>query len=508
MKILRYINIVFQLNVMMLLFSACSQPEAEPKFNVLFIAVDDLRPQMNCYGYEQIQSPNMDKLAAQGMLFNRTYCQQAVCSPSRTSLLTGYRPESVGVTDMNTHFRENKPDVVTLPEHFKNHGYYTRSFGKIYHPGLDDPQSWSDSSWWSRFPDKYNYQDSQIDVDLREAFEVFNRRFQKISKDMTPGEKLEARRSKPRGPSWAAPNVPDTMLADGECTEAVIKMINQVKDRPFFIATGFRKPHLPFVAPKKYFDLYPEESIVLAENNFMPENAPEIAGTDWDELRKYSDIPKEGPVSEKKALELTRAYYACVSYIDAQVGRLLDELDRLDLRKKTVVIVWGDHGWHLLEHGLWCKHTNYEIATRAPMIVSTPDMKSRGASTEALTEFVDIYPSLSEICGLPLPAHLEGTSFKPLLDNPDLKWKKAAFSIYPRTLDGVGEIMGRAMRTDRYRYVEWTNEDKSFFQCELYDHQIDPDENFNIADDPENSKLRGELSSQLRAGWQNALPEN
>ena len=501
-------KIIIRLTAIILLFSACSQPQEKQKLNVLFIAVDDLRPQLNCYGYENIQSPNLDKLAAQGLLFNRTYCQQAVCSPSRTSLLTGYRPESVGVTDMNTHFRENKPDVVTLPEHFKNNGYYTRSFGKIYHPGLDDPQSWSDSSWWSRFPDKYNYQDPQIDIELRKAFDQFNARLQKISANMTAGEKLEARREKPRGPSWAAPDVPDSLLADGEGAAEVIKTMNEVKDRPFFIAAGFRKPHLPFVAPKKYYDLYPENKITLADNNFMPENAPQIAGTDWDELRKYSDIPKEGPVSDKKARELTRAYYACVSYIDTQVGKLLDELDRLDLRKKTVVIIWGDHGWHLLEHGLWCKHTNYEIATRAPMIISAPGMKTRGASTNALTEFVDIYPSLSEICGLPLPDHLEGTSFKPLLDDPDLAWKKAAFSLYPRTDANAGDVMGRAMRTDRYRYVEWTNDDKSFNQIELYDHQTDPEENFNIAGDPENSELIQELSEQLHAGWQSARPAN
>ncbi len=487
--------------------TSCSAPVVEKKMNVLFISVDDLRPEINCYQSSQIISPNIDKLASQGLLFSRAYCQQAVCSPSRTSLLTGYRPESVGVVDLNTHFRENKPDVVTLPEHFKNNGYYTRSFGKIFHPGLDDPQSWSDSSWWSRFPDKYNYRDPEIDAELNKALDKFNTEFEVISRNMTRGEKLQARRKKPRGPSWAAPNVPDTMLADGECASEVIKTLRNLKDGPFFLAAGFRKPHLPFVAPKKYYDMYPNDSIKLANNPQLPENAPEVAGTNWGELRKYSDIPKVGQVSDKKARELTRAYYACVSYIDAQVGRLLNELDRLNLREKTVVILWGDHGWHLLEHGLWCKHTNYEIATRVPMMISVPGMKSKGVVTEALTEFVDIYPSLSEICGLPLPDHLEGTSFKPLLDNPNLAWKKAAFSLYPREVAGVGDVMGRTIRTDRYRYVEWANADKSFFKIELYDHQTDPDENHSIALNPENADLVKDLSKMLHNGWRGALPK-
>jgi arylsulfatase A-like enzyme len=398
--------------------------------------------------------------------------------------------------------------VITLPEHFKQNGYYTRSFGKIFHPGLDDPQSWSDSSWWSRFPDKYNYRDPTIDAELKKSLDKFNVEFEKISRNMTREEKLQARRKKPRGPSWAAPNVPDTMLADGECASEVIKTIRKMKDQPFFIAAGFRKPHLPFVAPKKYYDLYPYESIKLADNPYLPEDAPAVAGTEWGELRKYSDIPKKGQVSDNKARELTRAYYACVSYIDAQVGRLLDELDSLNLRNKTVVILWGDHGWHLLEHGLWCKHTNYEIATRVPLIITTPDMKKHGITTKALTEFVDIYPSLSDICGLPLPNHLEGISFKTLLDNPDQSWKKAAFSLYPRKVADVGKVMGQTIRTDRYRYVEWTNADNSFFRAELYDHQTDPDENFNIAHRPENADVVKNLSKILHDGWRGALPKS
>lgn len=478
------------------------------RFNVLFIVVDDLRPELNCYGASHIKSPNIDLVAESGVLFTRTYCQQAVCNPSRTSVLTGYRPETIGVLDLETHFRENDPDVVTLPEHFKKHGYHTQAFSKVYHPGLDDPRSWSVPTWWSRFPDKYNYQIPEIDIPLRKAKREFDRKFREISKSMLAKEKIAEHRKTPRGPSWAAPDVPDNYLADGECTDEVIRTLREVKDKPFFLAVGFKKPHLPFVAPKKYFDLYPKETIKLANNPFAPKDAPDVALTNWGELRKYSDIPKQGPVSEEKAIELTRAYFACISFIDVQIGRLKNELDTLGQRDNTVIILWGDHGWHLLDHGLWSKHTNYEVATRSPMIISVPGIKTAGQKCDALTEFVDIYPSLCDICGLPVPGHVEGISFKPLLEDPDRSWKKAAFSLYPRKVKGVGKVMGRAIRTDRYRFVEWTNVDKMFREFELYDHKVDPNENVNIANLPENVRIVEKLLSLLHAGWRRALPPN
>ena len=478
------------------------------KKNILFISVDDLNTDLNCYGAEYIHSPNIDKLASEGLLFNRSYCQMSVCSPSRTSLLTGTRPENNGVMDLKTHFRDTLgDDITTLPQHFKNHGYYTRSFSKIFHPTLDDPKSWSEESWWSQYPDKFNYRVPEIDNVLNAEFKQFIADNAEELEDLPKEEQFNRFRRKFRGPSWGAPEVEDNQLADGECAEEVIKALRSVGDKPFFFAAGLRKPHLPWVAPKKYYDLYPLDEIELADNNYFPEDAPAVAGFNWGELRKYRDIPQEGPVSDKQAAELTRAYYACVSFIDAQVGKMMAELEAQGLRENTIVILWGDHGFHLLDHGIWCKHTNFEVAARAPMIISAPGMTEVGKTSEALTEFVDIFPTLCELANLPIPKHVEGTSYKPLLNNADLSWKKAAFTVYPRKVANVGVVMGTSMRTDRYRYAEWRNDGAGFLELELYDHKNDPDENVNIANIPENSVIVNKLSNQLAAGWKGAIPE-
>ena len=263
---------------------------------------------------------------------------------------------------------------------------------------------------------------------------------------------------------------------------------------------GYFKPHLPFNAPKRYWDLYKRDEIDLADNPFAPHNVPEIAMHNWGELRKYHGMPSEGPVPEEKARELIHGYYACTSYIDAQIGRLLDELDRLGLRENTVVVVWGDHGWQLGEHGLWCKHSNFETSAHAPLIFSAPGMKDAGKPTDALVEFVDIYPTLCELAGLPLPDHLEGTSLVPVLNDAGRKWKSAAFSQYPRY------VMGYSMRTDRYRFTLWMKNDGQAEAIELYDHRVDPSENNNIAGSPENTELVKQLTKQLKSGWRGALP--
>lgn len=440
---------------------------AQPKLNVLFIAVDDLRPELGCYGVKEIESPNIDAFAKSGLLFNRAYCQQAVCSPSRTSLLTGRRPDTTKIYDLNTHFRETIPDAVTLPEHFKNNGYFAQSFGKIYHGGLDDPKSWSAPSFGAAGDGK--------------------------SLKHGPGKKG----AKPiKGVAFSSPDVADNELTDGQTADAAIKAMREVKDKPFFLAIGFIRPHLPFTAPKKYWDMYRDEDIKLAKNPFPPKDVFAKALTDFGELRGYSNIPDHGPISEELARELKHGYYAATSYTDAQIGRVLDELQNLGLREKTIVILWGDHGWQLGEHGTWCKHTNFEIATRAPLLISTPGQKKRGAKTDALVEFVDIYPTLCELAGLPLTDGLEGKSFAPLIANPKLKWKAAAFSQYPR-----GKLMGRSMRTDRYRYTEWAEPGKSPEGVELYDHKRDPDENVNVAYLPQNKTLVAQLSEQLKEGW-------
>jgi arylsulfatase A-like enzyme len=475
------------------LFAA--QP-AGGKLNVLFIAVDDLRPELGCYGTPIIKTPNIDRLAAQGTLFERAYCQQAVCNPSRVALLTSLRPDTTKVYDLPTRFRDKVPDALTLPQHFKHNGYFTLNIGKIFHTAhgnTEDVISWSEIRKFPTAP--------RISEENRKLGEKLKKEFAK-----RPPE--QRREIPPSGYPWEALDVPDIGLTDGMFAENGVKMLREMKDRkqPFFLAVGFHNPHLPFVAPKKYWDMYADAKIEPARNPNPPQGAPPYAGNGSRELRAYYGVPKEGPIPEAQARDLKRAYYAAVSYVDAGVGRLLDELERLNLRDKTVVILWGDHGWHLGEHGGWGKDTNYEIAARAPLIISVPGQKAVGKKSPALVEFVDIFPSLVEICGLPQPGGLEGFSFRPLLDEPRRAWKTATFNQFPKTVEGVGQGMGRSIRTDRYRLVEWTVPGKDYLAHELYDEVGDPEENVNLAGHPEQKVRVQELVQQLHAGWKAALP--
>jgi arylsulfatase A-like enzyme len=456
-----------------------------PRLNVLFIAVDDLRTELGCFGVGTIRAPNIDRLASRGTVFERAYCQQAVCSPSRTSLLTGCRPDTTKVYNLETHFRTTLPDVVTLPQHFKGHGYFTRSVGKIFHGGLDDPRSWSEPPPKAGQP-IYQLPENRTLV-ARKAAAAKGKTFATAS----------ARYNALTGPAYECGDVPDNAYTDGAIADAAIEMLRQARDKPFFLAVGFLKPHLPFVAPRKYWDLYRPEQIPMAPNPFPPKNAPKFALPDWGELRAYHDIPRLGPLSEQQARILKHGYYACVSYMDAQLGRVLEELERLGLRERTAIVLWGDHGWKVGEHGAWCKHTNFENDTRAPLICSAPRQKAPGQKSRGLVEFVDVYPTLCELAGLPLPAHLEGLSFARLLDAPDVEWKKAAFSQYPRG----PQVMGYSMRTERYRLTRWQKRDGTELARELYDHRSDPQENENIAEVPVHKALVKELTRQLQAGW-------
>jgi arylsulfatase A-like enzyme len=497
--------VAFTLLAALALLTGITSGASPRQYNVLFIAVDDLRPELGCYGKTGIHSPNIDRLASSGIVFERAYCQQAVCSPSRTSLLTGLRPDTTRVYDLQTHFRLNLPDVVTLPQQFKLHGYHTQSLGKIYHGGLDDPRSWSAPSW---HPSKATWHKPESLAALRAAKDKFSkdgsiRRNTVVQRDDSTGLVLKLQRKGRRalGPSWEDPDLSDSELSDGAIADQAIETLREIKDRPFFLAVGFLKPHLPFIAPKKYFDLYPPDAVRTADNPYPPSDVPAIALHNFGELRSYSDIPGKGPVSDDKARELVRAYYAATSFVDAQIGRVIDELDKLGLRDNTIIILWGDHGWQLGEHGLWCKHTNFEVAARVPMILSVPG-RTPGLRSRALVEFVDIYPTLCELCRVPLPEGLEGLSMVPLLDNPDRPWKSGAFSQYPR-----GKVMGHSLRTDRYRYTEWTEPGQKAVGIELYDHEHDPAENVNLAGHPDQQQRIRALSKQLRAGWQAALPE-
>jgi iduronate 2-sulfatase len=485
---------------------------APQKPNVLFLVVDDLRPELGCYGKDYIKSPNIDRLAQAGMVFNRAYCQQAVCSPSRTSVMTGARPDTTKVWDLKTHFRVALPDVVTLPQHFKQNGYFVQGMGKVYHGGFNDPPSWS-VPWVNPKAQVYALPENQELNSHKPAGEPDG---DGESKKAIPGEKepyvageIAPNRLNTRGPAFECADVPDNTYTDGKVGDLAVAALRNIagKKEPFFLAVGLVKPHLPFVAPKKYWDLYDPATIRLAPNPFRPKDAPDYAILPGDELRMYHNIPK-GHLPDDLALQLKNAYYACVSYSDAQVGRVLDELDRLSLRTNTIVVLWGDHGWKLGEHDAWAKHSNVENDVNAPLILSVPGMKRAGAHTDALVEFVDIYPTLCELAGLPLPGHLEGTSFKPLLDDPQRPWKRAAFSQYPRSFvstHGV-DLMGYTMRTDRYRFTVWVsrNDHTKVDAIELYDHQTDPQENKNIAGASANADIVKQLMAEWKQGWQGA----
>jgi len=454
--------------------------------NVLFVVVDDLRPQLKCYGVDWILSPNIDALADQGTVFERAYCQQAICAPSRASVLSGCRPATTGIYDLQTPLRTAMPDVLTLPQHFKENGYETVSIGKVYHHSKDDLQGWSTEP----FQSKGDWQGRGYLTD------------EAIATIAICDAEMQAQGSTRRGlgPATEAADVPDDGYHDGKDALVAVTELERLAtlDRPFFLALGFHKPHLPFNAPKRYWDMYHEDEIPLAANPFEPEGITEFSLTNFGELRAYFGLPKEGPVPDELARRLIHGYAACVTYMDAQQGRVLQQLDRLGLRHNTIVMLWGDHGWKLGEHASWSKHTNFEIDARAPLLVSAPG-RPGGQRSPALVEFVDLYPTLCELCWLPVPDHCEGLSFAPLLSEPDRPWKSAAFSQYPRN---NGEVMGTTMRTDRYRYTEWRDTATGeLLANELYDHLADPQENVNAATDPANVATVTQLAAQLAAGW-------
>jgi iduronate 2-sulfatase len=500
-----------------LLSAGIAADTAPQKPNILFIAVDDLRPELGCYGRDYIQSPNIDRIAKAGMVFNRAYCQQAVCAPTRASLMTGTRPDTTRVWDLVTHFRTALPDVVTLGQHFKQNGYFVQGMGKIYHGGYDDPPTWS-VPWQTpkatayALPENLALNQRQFEVEPDDATSARKGKGKADRASSPRGvDVTTAGRRNMRGPAFEGADVPDNTFQDGKVAELAVATLRDLSKRPepFFLAVGFIKPHLPFVSPKKYWDLYDPAKIQLAPNKFRPKDAPDYAILPSDELRNYHGIP-EGSIPDDLARQLKHGYYAAVSYTDAQVGRVLDELDRLGLRQNTIVVLWGDHGWKLGEHDAWCKHTNTENDTNAPLLLSVPGMKNAGAHTDALVEFVDIYPTLCALAGLPLPGHLEGVSLQPLLDNPTRPWKSAAFSQYPRSAgkSGAGALMGYSMRTDRHRFTVWVgrSDHTKIDAIELYDHQTDPQENTNIAKDPAHAALVEQLMAQWRRGWQGALP--
>jgi iduronate 2-sulfatase len=470
---------------------------ATPRLNVLFIAIDDLRPELGCYGFPQIKSPNIDDLAKRGLLFSRAYCQCALCNPSRASLLSGLRPETIQVYDLETFVRSHKPNLVTLPQLFKNNGYVTRSIGKIFHVtngNHDDDLSWSARPWQSPWDDpKSEHKNANGQVQTKPA--PFVGQTKKVKREVW-AEALEARANVL---PFRSPKVADNHLLDGQIADEAVRVMDEIKDRPFFLAVGFHKPHMPWVAPRKYWDMYHHSDIHLATFQQLPAGAPEFATNDGGEFRSYEGIPAVGPIPEKKQRAAIHSYFACISYVDALVGKVTAELDRLGLRKNTVIILWGDNGYQLGEHGTWNKRTNWEACARVPLIISVPGQPHAGEQTSALVELLDMYPTLAEVCGLKPPASLEGRSFVPLLSQPNMPWKTAAFTTYQKTLPELGPGFGRAMRTDHYRFVEWSGPDSDRRVYELYDEDSDPLETTNIADRPENAALVAKLTAELHS---------
>ncbi len=453
-----------------------------PRPNVLFIAVDDLNPMLGCYGNPIVQSPNMDRLAAGGLLFQRAYCQTALCMPSRSSLLSGYRPETLrnGAGPLTG---KAPPGMVTLPQVFRNHGYTTVSIGKIYHYNNDDPEGWvrrytdtfvSEGEWCSGYCSGYQLSTNRALVQ----------------------NYLQGRRLKDGLPASAITEItdtPDERTPDGIIARQAIEELQRLQQTgtPFLLAAGFYRPHMPLTAPKKYWDMYDRGQFNLPENFRQPDDG--IPRNDWGEVRRYGDCPISGPMPEDKACEIVHGYHASVTFVDAQIGKVLDELHRLELDENTIVILWSDNGWHLGDHGRWSKPTNYDSCTRIVLMISVPGMP-KNQETDALVELIDIYPSLCELCGLTLPGYLEGTSFVPLLRSPELAWKTAAFTC-------LTDYTTVSIRTDRYRFIQ-----RKSGQNELYDCRNDPAEDHNLASDPASQKTVEELQAALRTGWRNARP--
>ena len=483
------------------------------KMNVLFLVSDDMRPQLGAYEgpdypapvHPKMHTPSLDSLASQSLLLKRAYVQQAVCSPSRTSLLTGRRPDTTHVWDLVTYWRNSGGNFTTIPQYFKDHGYISVGMGKVFHPGEaasghDDPISWSE---------KY--------------FHANNSAWKNEGRDAWMQADEEKVKQYP---------LEDMQIAT-KAIETLERLAPKAKtgEQPFFIAVGFHRPHLPFLCPKSFYDLYPEDSIRLPANPYIPEGMPEYAWGNFGDLRKFGKIRElhsHGGINttfpDEIVKALRRAYYACLSYTDSLVGQVIGRMEELGLGNNTIVSFWGDHGWQLGEHAEWCKHTNFELATHSPMMVRVPGLTDEGVVTEALTEFVDLFPTLAEAAGLPtiplcpehsshIPVCTEGVSLVPLIKNPNHTWKSASFSQYPRIGLGGRDIMGYTMRTEKYRFTQWMNYDRHNYTrsqktgpTELYDHSIDPQENVNRAGNPQYRTIKQELQRQLWEGWRAALP--
>lgn len=487
--------ILLRILLLGVIFSTFYELEAQ-KMNILFIPVDDLKPMIGAYGNTSVKTPNIDRLAESGTVFLNTSCQQAICGPSRASLLTGMYPDHTQVWDLRTKMRDKNPNILSIPQYFKEQGYITAGVGKTFDSRCVDSKEFMDKPSWSIPYIKVNskqYANPEVTVAWKKAeklvegikFRVNYERAKAISDLGGPMCR----------PSTESMDVADDTYADGANARAGIKMLEKLakSKQPFFLSVGFSKPHLPFVAPKKYWDIYDANDVPLSVFQDRAKNSPNIAykGGNLGEISSYSDIPNKGPLTIKKQKQLVHGYMAAISYVDAQVGLLLNKLKELGIENNTVVILWGDHGFHLGDHGLWTKHTNFEQAVRSPMIISAPK-GFKANINKTPTEFVDIFPTLCELADLDIPNHLHGKSLVPLMKDPSTYIRFAALSQYPR---GANR-MGYTLRSERFRYVKWINMNYrsgertgKLIATELYDYENDPLETVNLSDDIKYSKI-------------------
>jgi len=508
------------------------------KTNVLFIVVDDLKPILGCYGDKLIKTPNIDRLAKMGTVFMSNYCQQSVCGPTRASLMTGKRPDYTKIWDLNTQMRDMNPDIVTLPQYLITQGYQTAGIGKVYHPSsaIDqcDPISWSIpylKAKPSDYPNEFGAPAHGY-YQLASTKEYFARPKKGIDTDKKSIQNNnDEGPSSRRGPATECIDAPDNAYLDGVdvllARDEMLKLIQEKK--PFFLAVGIGKPHLPFVAPKKYWDMYDREKMPLAEFQEHSKDGPVIAYNSSEELRNFNDIPPFVTIDQEmhgigltkeKQRELVQGYYACVTYTDRNVGVLLDELEKLHQLNNTVIVFWGDHGWHLGDHDEWCKQTNFENATRAPLIIAAPGFKP--GVTNSFTEHLDVFPTVCELAGVPIPTNLDGKSLVPILKDKKTKIMDYSISQFPRQLKKdemqhlgytSSKIMGYSLRAEQYRLTLWINDftTKSTFDPaklyakELYDYKKDPLEKVNVAYAKEYSDIYNELYKKMLAFFASQL---
>ena len=515
-------NFILLILIAVTLMAGCKNKDDAPKkkYNVLFISIDDLRPTLGVYDDPTVVSPNIDQLAAEGFTFREAFCQSAVCAPSRASLMTGVRPDSTRVWHLGDKFREINPDAVTMPQHFSKHGYHTVNLGKIFHNYMPDSISWDEPDLR---PSRYLQKDW-----LKRDGETFY-----ISPEVNASQKIKRDsllKLRPvryadgwnTGPAWEAADVPDSMYYDGAQNLLVEKTLTRLakSSQPFYMGLGYFRPHLPFTAPKKYWDLYDRNAIPLPENPDIPEGAPIQSMNSMYELRHYDGFNNIGhptdnyKMSEDTVRMLRHGYYASVSYVDALVGDIVAHLKKLDIYENTIIVVWGDHGWKLGDHNSVGKMTNYNIDLKVPIIIRYPDQPNRGAQTRGITELVDLFPTLCDLAGIEIPDYMQGTSLVPLIQDPTRPWKTAAFSQFHRrpkvSADGK-RYMGYSINTDKHHYIAWYDWDHKkglkgeFRNDELYDRIKDPFEKINITNDAEQAEIKKELARQLAAGWQAAL---